>query len=225
MALKVSLMWNHEIDQWFEFGLPRVISPETCPHPNMRIFAASELTDRPSNLSTLLTFAPRSRYLKVTDAATNEIIASARWEFYNFDSYPYSSAGDRRTYRGPKPCRDFPAPTGRRAVIFETRHSVIGVRPHLVLSNLVTLPNHRHRGADRRLIQWGIDMADKQDGVDVYVESTEARVPFYEKFGFQAVAIIPTREVDGVEDEEIRKNIAVSLNQYLWFTSSWPTKR
>ncbi|KAI1769294.1 hypothetical protein GGR53DRAFT_527566 [Hypoxylon sp. FL1150] len=203
MALKLSPMRDHELDQWLTFGLPKILNPEASPQADNRIFATPDEPDQPSDLSTLLSFAPRSRYLKVTDAATNEIISSARWEFYNFDTYPYGSAQDRWMYRGPNPIREPPVTSTRIAAIYETRHAVIGVRPHLALSNLVTLPNHRRRGAARMLIQWGLDLADQQDGVDVYLECLEATVPLYEKLGFQTVAVIPFRTLEeGNEVEE-----------------------
>lgn len=49
---------------------------------------------------------------------------------------------------------------------------------------IVTLPEYRRRGVATSLVQWGIDAADEM-GLEIYLESSVAGLPMYEKFGWR----------------------------------------
>lgn len=54
---------------------------------------------------------------------------------------------------------------------------------------IVTAPEYRRRGAASLLLQWGIDKAEEA-GVEIYLESSVAGRPLYEKFGFRVLKAI-----------------------------------
>ncbi|RAH48589.1 GNAT family N-acetyltransferase [Aspergillus brunneoviolaceus CBS 621.78] len=54
------------------------------------------------------------------------------------------------------------------------------------LDMLVTHPQHRRRGAATMLVRWGCELADRT-GMPVYIDSTRAGVPVYERLGFVVV--------------------------------------
>ena len=53
---------------------------------------------------------------------------------------------------------------------------------------IVTSPDYRRRGAASLLLQWGIDRADEL-GVEIYIESSLAGKPLYEKFGLHTLKV------------------------------------
>lgn len=53
---------------------------------------------------------------------------------------------------------------------------------------IVTSPDYRRRGAASLLLQWGIDSADER-GVEIYLESSMAGRPLYEKFGLRTLKV------------------------------------
>lgn len=57
-----------------------------------------------------------------------------------------------------------------------------------VLGMIVTSPDYRRRGAASLLLQWGLDQADEQ-GVEIYLESSVAGRPLYEKFGLRTLKV------------------------------------
>lgn len=54
---------------------------------------------------------------------------------------------------------------------------------------IVTAPDHRRRGAASYLVQWGLDAADEA-GVEIWLESSVAGKPMYEKFGLRPLKTI-----------------------------------
>ncbi|KAL6240438.1 hypothetical protein RBB50_012639 [Rhinocladiella similis] len=59
-------------------------------------------------------------------------------------------------------------------------------REYWYLNLLCCRPSHQGRGIGRLLMQYGVDLADKE-GKEVYVEASPPGVPVYKKFGFKAV--------------------------------------
>jgi predicted N-acetyltransferase YhbS len=59
--------------------------------------------------------------------------------------------------------------------------------PRVVLEVLATIHDYKGRGAGKMLLEWGCDQADKE-GVEVFVETNHAALPFYQKFGFELKA-------------------------------------
>ncbi|PYI34291.1 acyl-CoA N-acyltransferase [Aspergillus indologenus CBS 114.80] len=66
------------------------------------------------------------------------------------------------------------------------REEVMRGRGHYYLDMLVTHPQHRRRGAATMLVRWGCERADRT-GMPVYIDSTRAGVPVYERLGFVVV--------------------------------------
>ncbi|PYH82554.1 hypothetical protein BO82DRAFT_391645 [Aspergillus uvarum CBS 121591] len=66
------------------------------------------------------------------------------------------------------------------------RKEVMGERGHYYLDMLVTHPQHRRRGAATMLVRWGCELADRT-GMPVYIDSTRAGVPVYERLEFVVV--------------------------------------
>ncbi|KAJ4377397.1 hypothetical protein N0V83_000222 [Neocucurbitaria cava] len=58
------------------------------------------------------------------------------------------------------------------------------------LMSLVVHPSHRHRGAGRLLIRWGIAKADEL-GIETVISSLASAKAAYEKCGLGAIEIIP----------------------------------
>lgn len=56
--------------------------------------------------------------------------------------------------------------------------------------SLVVHPSHRHRGAGRLLIRWGIAKADEL-GIETVISSLASARGAYEKCGLGAIEIIP----------------------------------
>ena len=52
---------------------------------------------------------------------------------------------------------------------------------------LATDPKHHRRGAGRRIVKWGTDVADKSKGLPCYLEASHVGVPLYERMGFEEV--------------------------------------
>ncbi|KAL6713801.1 hypothetical protein ACLMJK_008293 [Lecanora helva] len=58
-----------------------------------------------------------------------------------------------------------------------------------VLATLATSPTHRRLGAASKLVSWGCQLADTHH-LPIYVESTAAGLPVYQKHGFQKVSTL-----------------------------------
>ena len=56
----------------------------------------------------------------------------------------------------------------------------------LDLEMIATLPEYQGQGAASKLIQWGLDIADRIEA-EAYLESNEENVLFYQRFGFTIV--------------------------------------
>ncbi|KAL6710426.1 hypothetical protein ACN47E_009372 [Coniothyrium glycines] len=65
------------------------------------------------------------------------------------------------------------------------RDEIMGTeKPFLMLNMFATLPEHQGRGAGTMLITWGLEKAD-EEGLVIYLDSSEAARPIYEKKGFK----------------------------------------
>jgi len=127
---------------------------------------------------------PTARYMKVTDLAADDgkgkIIAYAKWNAPRRDPTkkgygdrfpPYPQDGDVEglsTFFGHL--------TGER-------EKFMGDRPHYYLDMLGTLPEYQGLGAGTLLVKWGCDAAD-EEGVEAFVDASEAGKGLYEKYGF-----------------------------------------
>ncbi|KAI5475566.1 acetyltransferase GNAT family [Pseudohyphozyma bogoriensis] len=60
-------------------------------------------------------------------------------------------------------------------------------QPHYLLNILAVDPACQRTGAGKALLRWGLEKGDAE-GVEVYLQSTEAGRPMYESFGFEQCA-------------------------------------
>ncbi|KAI3399938.1 hypothetical protein diail_5094 [Diaporthe ilicicola] len=118
-------------------------------------------------------------FLKVVDPATQGIMAWATWHFC-------PALSQEQVAKGPVPL-EWPLPQWYDS-LHEYRYEVIKGRPHYLLGMIVTSPEYRRRGAAALLVQWGIDRADER-GVEIYIESSTAGKPLYEKFGLRTLKV------------------------------------
>lgn len=72
----------------------------------------------------------------------------------------------------------------------DMHEEIMGERPHWYLENISTKSQFQGRGAGGMMLQWGVDMAEK-DGVECYLDATPQGKPLYEKFGFQDTLVWP----------------------------------
>lgn len=52
---------------------------------------------------------------------------------------------------------------------------------------LATDPKHQRRGAGRKLLKWGTDLADESRVLPCYLEASEMGQPLYRSLGFRDV--------------------------------------
>jgi len=182
MLLELSFMNEHDLEEWVTTDFKSLKSRRHCV-----LWSAEPSSSSISQLVELrrqsLASDPTVRYLKVTDTDTGELIACAKWNLY------LSERSEAELERARRICQlipeqDTPAMAEILDLVHEQRRNCMGTRPHLLLSNLVTRPAHRRRGAGSMLIQWGLDYADGKE-LTVYLEASEETRLLYEKFGFQ----------------------------------------
>lgn len=149
---------------------------------------------------------PRSQWMKMVDTATGKIVAGALWKFYESNQYrapmEESSAawlpeGELRDLcdsmyaqnRSWKP-RIMPVAHGRQ--YFEITIRTKRDADPLDLINLFTHPEFRSQGLGGRLVEWGIQEADRR-GYEAYVEGTFLGRKVYERYGFVVMHIAEMR--------------------------------
>lgn len=125
---------------------------------------------------------PNTHVLVVTDDAdAGRVIAFAKWK-------PPGSPITDPPAAHLWPQDGNPELAVRFFSLFTRGHrEVMKDQPHWFLELLATDKNAGGRGAASKLLQWGVDRADR-DGLPAYLEATAAGEPIYEKkFGFRAV--------------------------------------
>lgn len=124
------------------------------------------------------------RYYKAIDTATGEIIGVAKWNIF-FEQTEEQVEG---LLHQPKPSEK-----GYDSVIkpildyfYGNRRKFMHPRPFVCLNAIGTHPEHQGRGAGKRLVQWGVQLAD-QLGLPMYLEASKEGWPLYQKFGFEVL--------------------------------------
>lgn len=103
------------------------------------------------------------------------------------DFFNYLHRVRRELGKTPHYCELLPAPrhpdmtTPPSPRLHETLHRLTPVA--IVLSLLVTHPNHYRRGAGSMLIRWGTEQADRA-GLMCFLEASKAGRPLYKRHGF-----------------------------------------
>lgn len=141
---------------------------------------------------------------KAVDDTTGEIVGEARWMIYYEDEVLAKSieeeVEDRINPVMPQmqvqPTAEFArilATTKRETLAVpsdsdETTDSStpIKLRKRVYLHVLAVHPNHQRKGIGRKLLQWGLDEADRL-GLIAYLEASADGVRLYEQTGFEKV--------------------------------------
>lgn len=164
---------------------------------------------------------------KAVDDSTGEIVGEARWMIYYEDEVLTKSieeeVEDRINPPMPQmqvqPTAEFVrilATTKREtlAVPSETTDSdaPIKLRKRVYLHVLAVHPNHQRKGIGRKLIQWGLDEADRL-GLIAYLEASADGARLYEQTGFEKVkdVYMDLRPFGVQEDIPIRVSLFISL--------------
>ncbi|KAF2800991.1 hypothetical protein K505DRAFT_291735 [Melanomma pulvis-pyrius CBS 109.77] len=148
-------------------------------------------------------YNPASHWIYVREQSTGKVVASCQWRVYDENLFqkgpptivavwwPEGSVG-----------RKFASEVVNQCYTPRTRWMA---RPHLGLSQMCVLPSHQRRGIGSMLMHWGLEHTDQQ-GIESFIEATEAGRYLYEKFGYRAVKSV---HVDmsrvNVEDEELEE--------------------
>jgi GNAT superfamily N-acetyltransferase len=123
---------------------------------------------------------PHVRFVKATDP-TGQIVACAKWLVYQEGN---TEEELNEMFKMPTTFPDTWNP------IFEylndNRRKTMVRRPYYFLSILATHPEHHRKGAGRKLVKWGTDLADEQ-GIECYLEASIEGRPLYERLGFRVV--------------------------------------
>ncbi|KAL4891457.1 acyl-CoA N-acyltransferase [Aspergillus ambiguus] len=67
--------------------------------------------------------------------------------------------------------------------LWEKREKYIGEKKHVYCHTVAVHPEYQGRGVGKKLMQWGLDVAE-QLKVPIYLESTHEGRPLYERLGF-----------------------------------------
>ncbi|GFN13964.1 hypothetical protein AtubIFM56815_002773 [Aspergillus tubingensis] len=127
--------------------------------------------------------SPDQHYLKVvTDStgSTPPLVAFVKWDFNT--TSPGHHFPPRHVDFNQVFCDTF------FGGLDQARRTIMGSRPHYYLDALITHPDYRRQGAASMLIQWGCDRAD-QDGIPIWVDSSQEGARIYERFGFHDVSV------------------------------------
>ncbi|KAJ7033455.1 acyl-CoA N-acyltransferase [Mycena alexandri] len=80
----------------------------------------------------------------------------------------------------------------------ETRDEIMGDSKHWYLSLMVVDPKYQRQGIGQALLEWGLNQADAE-GLEVYLESSDAGLRLYRKNGFEIVVWneLPDKQSEG----------------------------
>lgn len=143
---------------------------------------------------------------KAVDDSTGEIVGEARWMIYYEDEILTKSIEDEVEDRISPPMPQMQVqPTAEFArILATTKREILAVVPsaaeetttdssapirlrkRVCLHVLAVHPDHQKKGIGRKLLQWGLDEADRL-GLIVYLEASADGVRLYESTGFEKV--------------------------------------
>lgn len=156
--------------------------------------------------------------VKCVDQSTGDTIGMATWEVYwepkgrrwnRPEGIPWLTGEDKEK------CESI------LGVMWDKRQTICGQKPHICmcmgeqshiltwanaavdLMSMAVHPDHQRRGAGRRLVQWGIDLAE-QFNLPIYAESSAAAFRLYQKVGFEKVEDVKlprSAEIVGAEED------------------------
>ncbi|KAF2863291.1 acyl-CoA N-acyltransferase [Piedraia hortae CBS 480.64] len=123
---------------------------------------------------------PVTRFLKVIDQESGNIVSFAKFEFKTYSDAELASPADVGHERDPPMNRDWFALNER------LRRDYVGGKTHCYIAMLATEPEHQCRGAGRLLLNQILELADAKS-LMTYLEATDTARPLYAKHGFVRV--------------------------------------
>ncbi|KAI7971321.1 hypothetical protein EIK77_007375 [Talaromyces pinophilus] len=167
---------------------------------------------------------------KAVDDTTGEIVGEARWMIYYEDEVLTKSIEEEVEDRINPPMPQMQVqPTAEFVRILSTTkretlavpsdsgataesNAPIRLRKRVYLQVLAVHPHHQRKGIGRKLIQWGLDEADRL-GLIAYLEATADGARLYEQTGFEKVkdVYMDLRPFSVEEDIPIRVSLFISL--------------
>lgn len=124
-------------------------------------------------------------FATVTDASTNTVIANAHWEFTPADASE-KELEELASKPSPPPDANVDAWNDFFGYLSEQRRRFLGKKHMGFLHILTTHPDHHRRGAGGLLLKHFLDAVD-EEGIEAYLEASEAGKPLYARYGFKPV--------------------------------------
>lgn len=126
-----------------------------------------------------------NHFATVTDTSTNTVIASAHWEFAPANA---TETEMEELFNRPPPPPDANADAWNDffGYLSEQRRKYLGKKRTGFLHVLTTHPDHHRRGAGGLLMKHFLDAVD-EEGIEAYLEASEAGKPLYARHGFKPV--------------------------------------
>ncbi|KIW59092.1 hypothetical protein PV05_03567 [Exophiala xenobiotica] len=152
------------------------LTPFLFPGP----FPADALEKRAEGLVAQRQNDPTTRWVKVVDTDTDELVAYAKWNIMNTPKDPEPGRQEFGPGCNLDMCKEY------FGGIYRKRAELMGGKAYCLLDLLQTDPKYQGRGAGGMLIQWGLDMAD-QLRIPAYLESSPNAHGLYYKYGFKDI--------------------------------------
>ncbi|KAI0810084.1 acyl-CoA N-acyltransferase [Xylaria sp. FL0064] len=125
---------------------------------------------------------PSSRWQKVVDTETGNVVGGAAWNIYMANPFGEPHAMEVTWY-----------PNNSTRTYVEKALEHYGMprykaaqRPHIYLFNLFAHPDYRRRGIGQQVMDWGVKQADAL-GLEFFLDATPIGKALYEKNGFVCI--------------------------------------
>ncbi|KAI5863131.1 acyl-CoA N-acyltransferase [Durotheca rogersii] len=142
--------------------------------------------------------------IKCLNADTGKIVGMATWDVFH-------RPGEGNGWERPAGIPWLEGKEKERAEgvlngMWDMREKLFGARhKYIYLSVIAVHPEHQRQGVGRRLMQWGIDVAE-QFGVPIYTEASPSGLGLYQSVGFEHLShlrLVHRQEVTGLPDAEV----------------------
>jgi GNAT superfamily N-acetyltransferase len=118
---------------------------------------------------------------------SGEIIGLAKWNLFKTAGphHPWPTTGFAPDANLELLSWFFGELDGKRNAFMDSREEV-KERGYLYMAILAVEPKVQRMGVGRKLLEWGLDMADRE-GLEAFIEASPAGKPLYEKMGWREV--------------------------------------
>ena len=80
------------------------------------------------------------------------------------------------------------------------------------MHRVAVLPEWQGKGVGKRLLEWGVQQADKK-GLDSWADVREATLGLFEKFGWKQVGVVEVDLANGVGDEGKKERLVQCIRK------------